>query len=111
MQNKSYYSHKSKLKYKNIQFILGYREIVADPIANIFDEDDAYIIGAQTLFNNQILVVQRKSQKLNKMEYRSTIKYLMDMMLEKIENYKAILLLDKEYKLHKEHPLISGRLY
>ena len=111
MQNKSYYFHKSKLKYKNIQFILGYREIGADPIANIFDEDSVFLIGVSTLFNNQVLVIQRKAPKLNNIEYKYTIKYLMDMMLEKIENYKAILLLDKEYKLHKEHPLINGRLY
>ena len=111
MSNKTYYFHKSKLKYKNKQFILGYREIGADPIANIFNEDDTYIIGVQTLFNNQELVIQRKSPKLNNIEYKYSIKYLMDIMIEKIENYKSILAIDKEYKLRKEHPLISGRLY
>ena len=111
MQRKSYYFHKSKLKYKNTQFILGYREIGADPIANIFNEDDIYIIGIQTLFNNQELVIQRKSPKLNNAEYKYSIKYLMDIMIEKIENYKLMIAIDKEYKLHKEHPLISGRLY
>ena len=111
MQRKSYYFNKSKLKYKNTQFILGYREIGADPIANIFDEDGIHIIGIQTLFNNQELLIQRKAQKLNNAEYKSTIKYLMDMMLEKIENYKLMLAIDKDYKLHKDHPLINGRLY
>ena len=111
MQNKSYYFHKSKLKYKNTQFILGYREIGKDPIANIFDEDSMYIIGVQTLFNNQELVIQRKSHKLNKAEYKPTIKYLMDIMLEKIVNYKSMIAIDKEYKLHKDHSLINGRLY
>ena len=111
MQNKSYYFHKSKLKYKNTKFILGYRKIGADAIANIFDEDDTYIIGVQTLFNSQILVIQRKAPKLNKAEYKLTIKYLMDMMLEKIENYKSMIAIDKEYKLHEDHSLMNGRLY
>ena len=111
MQRKSYYFNKSKLKYKNTQFILGYRKIGGDPIVNIFNKDDTYIIGVQTLFNNQELVIQRKSPKLNNAEYKSTIKYLMDMMLEKIENYKLMLAIDKDYKLHKDHPLINGRLY
>ena len=111
MQNKTYYFHKSKLKYKNTQFILGYREIGADPIANIFGEDGVYIIGVQTLFNNQALVIQRKAPKLNNTEYKYSIKYLMDIMLERIENYKSMLAIDKEYKLHKDHSLINGRLY
>lgn len=70
-----------------------------------------YIIGVQTLFNNQELVIQRKSPKLNNIEYKHTIKYLMNMMLEKIENYKSMISIDKEYKLHKDHSLINVRLY
>ena len=111
MQHKLYYSHKSKLKYKNTQFILGYRQLGKDPIANIFNEDGIYIIGVKTLFNNQELVIKRKSPKLNNIEYKYSIKYLMDTMLEKIENYKSMLAIDKEYKLHKDHSLINGRLY
>lgn len=103
--------HKSKLTYKSVQFIIGYKEVGADPLINIFNEKGIFIIVVMTTFNNQTLCIQRETPELKGADYREALRYLMNLVLSKITIYKTMLQLDKEYKLHNQHPLITGRLY
>ena len=103
--------HKSKLTYKKVPMVIAYKEISAHPIINVFGEDGIFTLAVSTEFNDQTLFLIRQSPKLTPLEYRDTLKYLMELMLSKITTYNTILQMDNEYKLHEQHPLITGRLY
>ena len=103
--------HRSKLTYKQVQFSIAYKEISAHPIINVFGEDGIFTLAVSTEFNDQTLFLIRQSPKLTPLEYRDTLKYQISLMVSKIKQYQTMLQMDKEYKLHEQHPLIIGRLH
>ena len=103
--------HKSKLTYKKVPMVIVYKEEFINPLTNPFNQKGVFIMTISTEFNGQSLYLPRRVPELTTEAYRNSLKYQISLMVSKINQYQTMLQMDKEYKLHEQHPLIIGRLY
>lgn len=103
--------HKSKLTYKKVPMVIVYKEEFINPLTNPFNQKGVFIMTISTEFNGQSLYLPRRVPELTPEAYRNSLKYQISLMVSKINQYQTMLQMDKEYKLHEQHPLIIGRLH